>query len=84
MLVSSKPESEDGVTVPSSTEPLVDFHFPEDLTDFYPKTTREKIETNVAAIRLVKSLDQSGRFPTLEEQDLLAKYVVRWLGWLSQ
>ncbi|MCW1004813.1 hypothetical protein OJ912_11475, partial [Streptococcus anginosus] len=30
------------------TIPTVDFHFPEDLTDFYPKTARDKVETNIA------------------------------------
>lgn len=37
--------------------PTTDFHFPEDLTNFYPKTTRDKVETNVAAMRLVKALE---------------------------
>lgn len=30
--------------------PVQDFVFPDDLEDFYPKTNREKIETNIAAI----------------------------------
>lgn len=34
--------------------PVTDFHFPEDLTDFYPKNARDKVETNIVAIRLVK------------------------------
>ncbi|MCO4541646.1 hypothetical protein Si098_01362 [Streptococcus infantarius subsp. infantarius] len=59
------------------TPPATDFHFPEDLTDFYPKTTRDKVETNVAAIRLVKSLEAEHRQATPSEQELLAKYV----GW---
>ncbi|HFZ6486409.1 TPA: SNF2-related protein [Streptococcus agalactiae] len=59
------------------TLPVTDFHFPEDLTDFYPKTTRDKVETNVAAIRLVKSLESEHRQATPSEQELLAKYV----GW---
>ncbi|WP_411020106.1 hypothetical protein, partial [Salmonella sp. ZJJH21_0028] len=37
--------------------PVTDFYFPEDLTDFYPKTARDKVETNIAAIRLVKNLE---------------------------
>ncbi|WP_155997709.1 DEAD/DEAH box helicase family protein [Streptococcus ruminantium] len=59
------------------TPPATDFHFPEDLTDFYPKTTRDKVETNVAAVRLVKSLEAEHRQATPSEQELLAKYV----GW---
>ncbi|MFS6325773.1 SNF2-related protein [Streptococcus agalactiae] len=57
--------------------PVTDFYFPEDLTDFYPKTTRDKVETNVAAVRLVKSLESEHRQATPSEQELLAKYV----GW---
>ncbi|EOM31395.1 DEAD/DEAH box helicase family protein [Enterococcus faecium] len=59
------------------TPPATDFHFPEDLTDFYPKTTRDKVDMNVAAIRLVKSLESEHRQATPSEQELLAKYV----GW---
>ena len=59
------------------TIPAVDFHFPEDLTDFYPKTARDKVETNIAAIRLVKTLEAEQRQATPSEQELLAKYV----GW---
>ena len=54
-----------------------DFVFPDDLEDFYPKTNREKIETNIAAIELVKRLEKEGRQANSEEQELLAKYV----GW---
>ncbi|QUQ78876.1 N-6 DNA methylase [Streptococcus equi] len=61
----------------TETLPVTDFHFPEDLTDFYPKTTRDKIEMNVAAIRLVKSLESEHRQAIPSEQELLAKYV----GW---
>lgn len=56
-----------------------DFVFPDDLEDFYPKTNREKIETNIAAIELVKRLEKEGRQANPEEQELLAKYV----GWGS-
>ncbi|HFI0923019.1 TPA: SNF2-related protein [Streptococcus suis] len=59
------------------TPPATDFHFPEDLTDFYPKTTRDKVETNIAAIRLVKTLETERRQANPSEQELLAKYV----GW---
>ncbi|MEI4408170.1 hypothetical protein V9062_11600, partial [Streptococcus agalactiae] len=37
----SEDELEPEVT---ETLPVTDFHFPEDLTDFYPKTTRDKVE----------------------------------------
>ncbi|HEN2802154.1 TPA: DEAD/DEAH box helicase family protein [Streptococcus agalactiae] len=70
----SEDELEPEVT---ETPPATDFHFPEDLTDFYPKTTRDKVEMNVAAIRLVKRLEAERRQATPSEQELLAKYV----GW---
>ena len=52
--------------------PVQDFDFPDDLEDFYPKTNREKIETNIAAIDLVKRLEKEGRQANPEEQELLA------------
>ena len=58
-------------------EPVQNFAFPEDLTDFYPKGTRAKVEANLVAIRLVKELDKSGRQASPPEQEILAKYV----GW---
>lgn len=70
----SEDELEPEVT---ETPPATDFHFPEDLTDFYPKTIRDKVETNVAAVRLVKRLEAEHRQATPSEQELLAKYV----GW---
>ncbi|MCQ8266433.1 SNF2-related protein [Streptococcus suis] len=63
--------------VERTSDPLIDFQFPEDLTDFYPKTTRDKVETNIAAIKLVKTLEREKRQATSSEQELLAKYV----GW---
>ncbi|HEO6704828.1 TPA: N-6 DNA methylase [Streptococcus agalactiae] len=70
--------SEDGLEPKViKTPPATDFHFPEDLTDFYPKTTRDKVETNVVAVRLVKRLESEHRQATPSEQELLAKYV----GW---
>ncbi|VGQ40413.1 SNF2 family protein [Streptococcus pyogenes] len=57
--------------------PVTDFYFPEDLTDFYPKTSRDKVETNIVAIRLVKTLETERRQANPSEQELLAKYV----GW---
>ncbi len=53
--------------------PVTDFYFPEDMTDFYPKTARDKVETNIAAIRLVKTLETGRRQASTSEQELLAK-----------
>lgn len=69
------PEEEVVETIPEI--PLMDFYFPEDMTDFYPKTARDKVETNIAAIRLVKTLETERRQASPSEQELLAKYV----GW---
>ena len=69
------PEEEVVETIPEI--PLTDFYFPEDMTDFYPKTARDKVETNIAAIRLVKKLETERRQANPSEQELLAKYV----GW---
>ncbi|MHC3755961.1 SNF2-related protein [Streptococcus suis] len=57
--------------------PVTDFYFPEDMTDFYPNTARDKVETNIVAIRLVKNLEVEHRNALPSEQELLAKYV----GW---
>lgn len=65
------------VGIEETDVPVLDFVFPDDLEDFYPKTNREKIETNIAAIELVKRLEKEGRQANPEEQELLAKYV----GW---
>lgn len=40
-------------------------------------TPKERYRNNIAAIRLLFSLEEEGRFATKEEQDILAKYV----GW---
>ncbi|HEO3671880.1 TPA: DEAD/DEAH box helicase family protein [Streptococcus agalactiae] len=55
----------------------VDFSFPEDLTNFYPKTARDKVVANLVAIRLVKELESANQSATPNEQEILAKYV----GW---
>lgn len=65
------------VGIEETDVPVLDFVFPDDLEDFYPKTNREKIETNIAAIELVKRLEKEGRQANPKEQELLAKYV----GW---
>lgn len=56
---------------------LVDFEFPEVLSEFYPKTPTEKVNANLQAIKLVKKLDIENRGATPAEQNVLAKYV----GW---
>lgn len=65
------------VGIEETDVPVQDFVFPDDLEDFYPKTNREKIETNIASIELVKRLEKERRQANPEEQELLAKYV----GW---
>ena len=60
------------VGIEETDVPVQDFVFPDDLEDFYPKTNREKIETNIAAIELVKRLEKEGRQANPEEQELLA------------
>lgn len=40
-------------------------------------TRGQKIDNNLAAIRLIKTLDSENRYPTIEEQHILARYV----GW---
>lgn len=65
------------VGIEETDVPVQDFVFPDDLEDFYPKTNREKIETNIAAIDIVKRLEKEGQQANPEEQELLAKYV----GW---
>lgn len=42
-----------------------------------PSGDKTKYKSNVAAIRLLKELEQSSRPATPEEQDILAKYI----GW---
>ena len=59
------------------TSPVQNFTFPADLTGFYPKTNRDKVETNLSVIRLVKELNRTNRQANPEEQELLVKYV----GW---
>lgn len=58
-----------------SIQDKINFTFPEE--DIYPKTPREKVQANIAAIELVKTLDEENRLATPFEQQVLAKYV----GW---
>ena len=59
------------------TPPHAVFHFPQDLTDFYPNTPTQKVNANIEAIQLVKKLQKENRQATSTEQRILAKYV----GW---
>lgn len=52
------------------------FAFPEDES-FYDTKPKEKIQNNLAAIRLSKQIQREHRYATPEEQTILAKYV----GW---
>lgn len=54
-----------------------DFFFPEETSDFYPRTKDDKIAANLKAIRLVKQLEQENKQATPDQQEMLAKYV----GW---
>lgn len=46
-------------------------------TDIFPKTTADKVASNIAAIKLVKKLEDEELQATTAEQEILAKYV----GW---
>lgn len=52
-----------------------DFFYPDGWE--FPSGDKTKYKSNVAAIRLLKELEQSSRPATPEEQDILAKYI----GW---
>ena len=68
-------EAKPQLEVESTNKPLVDFEFPKNSTDFYPKTPTEKVNANLAAIKLAKEL--KGQLATPEQQQVLGKYV----GW---
>lgn len=61
----------------SSSIPVQDFSFPADLTNFYPQTPTDKVNANLAAIRLIKELERENLQATIEQREVLAKYV----GW---
>ena len=63
-------------TKSSGIIPKYDFIFPQN-SNFYPKSIQEKIDANVAAIRLIKELEASQTLATPEQQEVLGKYV----GW---
>lgn len=55
----------------------IEFSFPEETTNFYSDTPKQKLADNLAALRLLKTLEQENRLATSDEQQILAKYV----GW---
>ena len=72
-----EPSQESKEEVVAEKSKAEDFSFPSDLTDFYPKTPKDKVAANLAAIRLVKDLEAKGVQASAKEQVVLAKYV----GW---
>lgn len=58
-----------------SVNQVSDFFYPDGWE--FPAGDKTKYKSNVAAIRLLKELEQSSRPATPEEQDILAKYI----GW---
>ncbi|HBC90978.1 MAG TPA: hypothetical protein DCZ00_05990, partial [Lactococcus sp.] len=68
------------------TQFKTNFEFPSDsqsLSEFYPATPREKVKANIAAIQLLKKLSDEKRLATVEEQEVLARYV-GWGGLANQ
>ena len=57
------------------TVPAVDFTLGAEV--LAPKSVRDRIDANIAAIRMVTALDEERRFATPDEQQVLA----RWCGW---
>lgn len=55
----------------------IDFSFDSIDNSFYSKKPKERIQDNLAALRLLKKLEKEQRLATIEEQKTLAKYV----GW---
>lgn len=77
MEIPSKAETYVELKEQLNVTPLVDFEFPTDLSEFYPKTPTDKVNANVQAIQLLKNINIENRGATPAEQEILAKYV----GW---
>ncbi|WP_430336177.1 DEAD/DEAH box helicase family protein [Rhodococcus sp. ACT016] len=60
---------------PTPAVPAIDFELGTDV--LVPVSPRDRIEANIAAIRVVKTLDRQDRAATVDEQEILA----RWSGW---
>ena len=64
--------------VPTQTK--LSFEFPlesQAISEFYPGTPGEKVKANIAAIRVAKKLSDENRLATVDEQQVLSRYV----GW---
>lgn len=55
----------------------IDFSFDQNNDFLYGKKPKERLADNLAALRLLKKLEQENRLATADEQEILAKYV----GW---
>lgn len=60
-----------------AVQELLDFSFNQNDDSLYGKKPKERLADNLAALRLLKQLEQEKRLATAEEQIILAKYV----GW---
>ena len=60
-----------------AAQELLDFSFNQNDDSLYGKKPKERLADNLAALRLLKQLEQEKRLATAEEQIILAKYV----GW---
>nr|WP_316497778.1 SNF2-related protein [Enterococcus faecium] len=67
----NKAESKKDSVVP------IDFSFDKNNDSLYGKKPKERLADNLAALRLLKQLEQENRLATADEQGILAKYV----GW---
>jgi|GEM_PF-2465220 len=61
----------------------LDFIFPENTENFYPRLPSEKLEANLQAIRLLKDLEIEEEEASAEQQEILAQYV-GWGGLANQ
>lgn len=67
----------DAESRPDVGSPDRNFEIPTDLESLAPATDRAKIQANIEAIRLLKTLEAERRNPTAEEKRVLASYT----GW---
>ncbi|MFK4898992.1 SNF2-related protein [Lactococcus petauri] len=71
-------DKEKNAVVP--TQKRLSFEFPLEsraISEFYPGTPGEKVKANIAAIRVAKKLSDENRLATVDEQQVLSRYV----GW---
>lgn len=60
----------------------IEFSFPEETTNFYSDTPKQKLADNLAALRLLKTLEQENRLANSDEAANFSK--ICWLGWVSR